>query len=150
LSGAKAAFLKRFNRMIWSYSGSGKHADPLRAYRAQAWRAFQHGATGIGFWAYADVGQSGTAWDDLDGTRPDPAVIYEAANGVASSKRWEAWREGVEDYELLYQAQMELKRQNRSIDFNRAVDEAFSGDYERFEKIRRDLLSTIAGGRRPN
>ena len=150
LSGAKAALLKRFNRMIWSYSGSGKHADPLRAYRAQAWRAFQHGATGIGFWAYADVGQSGTAWDDLDGTRPDPAVIYEAANGVASSKRWEAWREGVEDYELLYQAQMELKRQNRSIDFNRTVDEAFSGDYERFEKIRRGLLSTIAGGMRPN
>ncbi len=118
LGGTKAALLKRLNRMIWSYSGSGKDADPLRAYRAQAWRAFQHGAKGIGFWAYADVGKSGTAWDDLDGTRPDPAVIYEAATGLASSKRWEAWREGVEDYELLYQAQMELQRRNRSDDFN--------------------------------
>ncbi len=146
LGGTKAAVLKQFNRMIWSYSGSSKDMDPLRAYRAQAWRAFQHGATGIGFWAYADVGKSGTAWDDLDGTRPDPAVIYEAATGLASSKRWEAWREGVEDYELLDQARIELRRRNQSVDFNLAIEEALSGEYERFEKARRELLSTIAGG----
>ena len=150
LSGAKTVLLKRLNRMIWSYSSSGKDADPLRTYRAQAWRAFQHGAKGIGFWSYADVGKSGTAWDDLDGTRPDPAVIYETATGLASSKRWEAWREGVEDYELLYQAQMKLQRRNRSADFNLAIDEALSGGYERFEQVRRDLLSTIAGGTHPN
>ncbi len=146
LGSTKAVILKRLNKMIWSYSGSGKDADPLRTYRVQAWRAFQHDAKGIGFWAYADVGNSGTAWDDLDGTRPDPAVIYEAASGLASSKRWEAWREGVEDYELLYQAQMELQRRNRAANVNRAVDVALSGDYEQFEKVRRDLLSIIAGG----
>lgn len=67
-----------------------------------AWKAFRDGYKGIGFWAYADTGDSGTAWDDFDGKNPDYAVIYEGPNNtIISSRRWEAWRMGIEDYELL-------------------------------------------------
>jgi hypothetical protein len=44
----------------------------------------------------------GTAWDDFDGKYPDFSVIYEGPNNsIISSRRWEAWRMGIEDYELL-------------------------------------------------
>ena len=38
-------------------------------------------------------------WDDYAGT-PTYSVIYDGPSGVISSKRWEAYRAGVEDYEL--------------------------------------------------
>lgn len=56
-------------------------------------------AKGVGFWAYSDTSGS-SAWDDFDGRRPDYAVVYENKNGPVSSRRWEAFREGIEDYQL--------------------------------------------------
>lgn len=92
---------------IWLYNTKRptKSLSPYSYYRMMSWMAFYHGFTGIGFWNYADTGwgeNPGTAWDDFDGARPDFAVIYEGENGsIVSSRRWEAWRMGVEDYELL-------------------------------------------------
>jgi hypothetical protein len=54
----------------------------------------------VGFWSYSDTNGS-SAWDDIDGRRPDWAVVYESDKGVVSSRRWEAFREGLEDYALL-------------------------------------------------
>ena len=72
-------------------------------YRSLAWRAWRLGANGVGFWSYS--GTRGTsAWDDLDGRMPDWAVVYEG-NPLVSSRRWEAFREGVEDLRLLQRAQ---------------------------------------------
>lgn len=92
---------------IWLYDASGpaKSLSPYSYYRMMSWKAFLKGYTGVGFWAYADAGggdNPGTAWDDFDGAYPDYAVIYEGDNGtIISSRRWEAWRMGIEDYELL-------------------------------------------------
>jgi hypothetical protein len=92
---------------IWIYDtrGNAKSLSPYSYYRLMAWKSFLGGYRGIGFWSYADTGwgeNPGMAWDDFDGRRPDYAVIYEADNGrLISSRRWEAWRMGVEDYELL-------------------------------------------------
>ena len=92
---------------IWIYdcSGPAKAMSPYSYYRLMAWKAYLWGYKGIGFWAYADAGwgdNPGTAWDDFDGKNPDYAVIYEGPNNtIISSRRWEAWRMGIEDYELL-------------------------------------------------
>jgi hypothetical protein len=144
LSGLNVSVLKAFNRDIWSYTGGGKEADPLTSYRRQAWRAFQAGATGIGFWAYADTGPRGTAWNDIDGTRPDPAVIYEGKDDVVSSKRWEAWRAGIEDYELLCIARDKLRARKPPGELGQEVTRAMTGGYRQFQQTRRHLLS-IAG-----
>jgi hypothetical protein len=97
------ARLKGQGKQVWSYAtiGGGKAGEPATFYRAQAWDAFTKGLSGFGFWAYADIGRSGTAWNDIDDERPDFAVIYEGNPGIISSKRWEAWREGVQDFMLL-------------------------------------------------
>lgn len=129
---------------VWSYSagGGGKGADPHSFYRLQAWRAFRHGVTGIGFWAYADTGTYGTAWDDFDGTRPDYAVIYEGEEGIVSSKRWEAWREGAEDYGLLAKVQKKLKPGREMREFQHRVERVtdYPADFQYFQETRRLFL----------
>jgi len=96
------------NTELWLYgvSGMSKSLSPYSYYRLMSWKAYYHGYKGIGFWAYADAGWNdspiSTAWDDFDGKYPDYAVIYEGENNsIISSRRWEAWRLGIEDYELL-------------------------------------------------
>jgi hypothetical protein len=90
---------------IYSASGPAKSLSPYAYYRLMSWKAFLRGYRGIGFWAYSDSGwgdNPGTAWDDFDGQYPDFAVVYEGdGNTIISSRRWEAWRMGIEDYELL-------------------------------------------------
>lgn len=89
---------------LWLYRGVSKAGSP-HLLRLMPWKAFSLGFKGAGFWSYADTGwgdNPGTAWDDFDGKRADYAVIYEGENGtIVSSRRWEAWRMGVEEYELL-------------------------------------------------
>ena len=98
---------KAGNAEKWLYDtkAPAKSQSPYSYYRLMSWKAFLKGYTGIGFWAYADAGwgdNPGTAWDDLDGKNPDYAVIYEGdGTSIISSRRWEAWRMGIEDYELL-------------------------------------------------
>jgi hypothetical protein len=92
---------------IWLYDAKGpaKSLSPYAYYRLMSWKAYVNGYTGVGFWSYADAGsgdEAGTAWDDFDGINPDYAVIYEGeGEEIISSRRWEAWRVGIEDYELL-------------------------------------------------
>lgn len=92
------------NAELWLYRGTSKAGSPY-ALRLMPWKAFFLDFKGAGFWSYADTGwgeNAGTAWDDFDGKRSDFAVIYEGDDGtIISSRRWEAWRMGVEDYELL-------------------------------------------------
>jgi len=84
---------------LWNYSVMAKHTRP-QAYRDRAWQSFLHGYEGCGFWSYGDI--TASAWDDFDGSgRTDYGVIYESDQGPVTSRRWEAWRDGVEDYMLM-------------------------------------------------
>jgi hypothetical protein len=96
-------FFKELQKDWWIYGNPkspAKLASPLHDYRMLAWWAWYYGASGVGFWSYSDTGGS-SAWEDIDGRRPDWAVVYETPEGIVSSRRWEAFREGLEDYVLL-------------------------------------------------
>jgi hypothetical protein len=86
--------------ILWNYEclGNAKHQSPLGYYRAQAWLAWHHNLTGIGFWSYCT--SSADPWyrplDTLD-----YLMIYQG-DGPVASKRWEAVRDGVEDYTMLH------------------------------------------------
>ena len=85
---------------IWAYEcSSGKGVSPAKN-RTLPWRAWRHRLDGIAFWSYAAV--YGDYWDDFDLGLPDWAKMYPGPVGrPVPSKRWEAWREGLEDYLLL-------------------------------------------------
>jgi len=115
-------FMRAQGDKFWTYvcSGPAKTLSPHGYYRLLMWQAWQQGFTGCGFWAYADAGWQGEdAWDDFDGTHHDYAAIYTAHHAppgvsrreaIIPSKRWEAWREGIEDYELLLLADQAARR----------------------------------------
>lgn len=95
-------FFESVSPSWWLYSNPispAKSASPIKHYRSMAWRAWSLGATGIGFWSYSSTRDS-SAWDDFDGSRPDWAVVYEDTNSVVDSRRWEAFSEGINDYNL--------------------------------------------------
>ncbi len=148
LASPLAISIKSSKRELWSYTagGGGKDGDPLGYYRQQAWKAFQMGATGIGFWAYADTGGHGNAWNDFDGTRPDYAVVYDHESDIISSKRWEAWREGVEDYELLLQAKKQVEGTSRERDFWQWIDGVVRAplDFKKHLAARRWMLEVAS------
>lgn len=95
----KLEFMKSTGNTVWSYEcyGVAKHQSPLGYYRAQAWRAWHHGLTGIGFWTYCTTGDD--PWFSPRATN-EYTMVY-PGQGVVSSKRWEAVRDGVEDYAML-------------------------------------------------
>lgn len=95
----KLDFIHSTKTIWWNYdpSDDAKHLSPLAYYRGQAWMSWHFGHTGIGFWTYS---QGSNYW-----FQPDPgfdyAMIYEG-KGVVTSKRWEAVRDGAEDFSLLH------------------------------------------------
>lgn len=96
---AKLDLIKQSGKAVWMYEcdDNAKHQSPLGYYRAQAWLAWRHQMTGIGFWSYC------TSQDDpwfVPKLRYDYLLVY-PGNGVVSSKRWEAVRDGIEDYGML-------------------------------------------------
>jgi hypothetical protein len=102
------------------------------------WRAFKRGQTGAGFWVYYDglnYKNVAVPWNDTLKPLGYYGVIYGAqtsplgepadllagkpacpesrtagrlSENIVSSRRWEAWREGVEDYQYLYELQQAI------------------------------------------
>lgn len=144
-------YLRSMRTEIWVYStAGGKEASPMGLYRLMAWRAFRGRASGIGFWAYADIGPQGTVWDDTDGARADYSVIYVENQEILSSKRWEAWRAGCEDYALLQSVERKLDKLDNVImnykEFYDGIDYIIANpdDYIFFEAFRVKLLRIIS------
>lgn len=109
---AKLDIIKSSGKAVWIYEcdDNAKHQSPLGYYRGQAWLAWRHRMTGIGFWSYC------TSQDDpwfVPRLRYDYLLVY-PGNGVVSSKRWEAVRDGIEDYAMLALLRQKLEANNAS------------------------------------
>lgn len=115
--------LKNSGKPVWTYSaaGPGKSNHPYHYYRLMPWRAFKEGLTGVGFWVYADCDKNPT-WNDTLSPFGYYGAVYSSYGSpvdthgekVVPSRRWEAWREGIEDYEYLYKLQQVINRVRNS------------------------------------
>ena len=108
------ALLAKKPEFFWTYANPmppfPQAVSPYSWYRLAVWRAWKVGARGFGYWVYSYK----THWNSYghkDGQ--NWAVVYfadaeDAPPGISKkelvipSKRWEATREGVEDYVYLY------------------------------------------------
>ncbi len=83
----------------WHYEAPGdqRHLDPLGFYRVKPWVSYQMGMTGGGYWVY----QYSSFWFLDPKLGPEYGAVYPTAAGPVTTKRWEASRDGIEDYELL-------------------------------------------------
>lgn len=78
--------------------GSSKINDPHRYYRLHHTASVALGLEGAGMWVWGDDGGQFTDYDQ--GEYPGYGMVYATKNGPITSKRREAWREGIEDAEL--------------------------------------------------
>ena len=85
-------------KTLWAYEATdpGKNLLPLGYYRAHAWTAWKLGLQGAGFWCY----KYHDTWWPLQ--TADWGVVYQTGDQVTPSRRWEACRDGQEDYRALY------------------------------------------------
>ncbi len=88
---------------IWYYGAPGraKTLSCLGHYRQWMWRAWVQNMTGAGWWCFAHHADA-DRWDGPNRTGNFYATAYDAPGGLVTSKRWEATREAIEDYEYLF------------------------------------------------
>jgi outer membrane protein assembly factor BamB len=97
--------VRKTGKQLWSYNCAYGYSRPAGAnlknmnlvadYRAAALFALRHGATGIGFWCY---NMGGDPWGRID---MEYMLVYPGRGKPVTSRRWEAVREGIEDYRIL-------------------------------------------------
>lgn len=78
--------------------GDQRELDPLGFYRVKPWVAFQPGMTGGGYWVYS----SSEFWSDNPGGGTEYGTVYPTVKRPVTTERWEASREGIQEFELLW------------------------------------------------
>jgi hypothetical protein len=131
----KLLYMKSTGKTVWTYEceGNAKHQSPLGYYRGQAWLVWHRGLSGIGFWSYCTSQYD--PWYVPQGGY-DYLLIYQG-DGVVSSKRWEAIRDGIEDYTLLLQLKSAVEKA--------ADDKKLSKTVALAEELLSDEAAVIAG-----
>lgn len=97
--------MKTTGKMLWSYNCSYGYARPagpnikdinvVAEFRNAALFAMRYGATGGGFWCY------NTGGDPWTRVKDEYMLVYPGRDKPVTSRRWEAVREGIEDYRIL-------------------------------------------------
>ncbi|MCM8819100.1 MAG: DUF4091 domain-containing protein [Candidatus Omnitrophica bacterium] len=132
-------FLRKNKKIFWTYKCSTKMISQpiLDYYRITPWQNWKIGSDGFAYWTYAcfledpldmfDLTTKGYGWDE--------GIVYYAYGKdkkiVIDTKRYEALREGIEDYHYLYllkkkieeRKKMGLNTSNEEVVLNKAVDE---------------------------
>ncbi len=87
---------------VWTYTCAThmKSLCPLDYYRLKEWRVWDLGVSGSCFWAYNSWRED--PWDDFDGTIADCGTVYDGPDRPITSRRWEATRDGREDYKMMH------------------------------------------------
>ena len=104
--------------LLWSYDCSYSYARPMGPnikninlvgqFRISALAAFRWNFTGIGYWSY-NLGEE--MWGRIALEYP---LVYKGTTKPVNSRRWEAVRESIEDYRIVYSLKV-LREQNGSI-----------------------------------
>ncbi len=98
-------FMRDTGKEIWLYecSGDSKRLDPIGYYRALAWQSFRHDLAGWGYFAHMWWGE--IPWESANTTKGPLATfstVYPGMNGPVTSRRWEAFWKGHEDFRALH------------------------------------------------
>lgn len=149
--GDTAAYARLFGaKTYWHYEAPAdqRNLDPLGFYRMKPWVAFQMGMTGGGYWVH----HYSPYWffDRTFGT--EYGAVYMTAEGPVTTKRWEASRDGAEDFELLWQLRgskladdavaFVTKDQELATDISRQVS-PFAPDYTKWMEYRANLIAAL-------
>jgi hypothetical protein len=134
----------KHGKQYWHYEAPGdqRQLDPLGFYRVKPWVAFQMGMTGGGYWVYS----SAEFWFSKPGTGNEYGSVYPTDRGPVTTKRWEASREGIQDFELLWLLRRTAERSPPSA---RPEAQALLDDAVRFVTRGQEKVTDISRHVRP-
>lgn len=133
---------------LWMYDTFGPTytLSPYAYYRLMAWIAYYRDIKGIGFWTYAANGK--ITINSIDAIIQEMShvssysIIYTGTlNEIISSRRWEAFSLGIEDYRilLLYEKKFGKEKTKAMVwDVISAKDK-----YELAEQIRNKMINSL-------
>ena len=102
--GACLKAMQDTGKPIWTYDCGGTKSTPVGRYRALPWVAWRHKLDGVYEWCYP-----GSEWDETPIADFNYGHVYEGYRGEPiTSKRWEAFSDGIEDLMLLRQYEAKL------------------------------------------
>lgn len=127
---------------VWGYTCHVmmRYLSPTGYYRLNPWLAWRWGLDGIALWTYNAWAMD--PWDSLDNAPSGPddeGLVYPGLKGPLHSKRWEAWREGMEDCIRFRMLEEALRRPALSPDLRAKISSLLSHArkvVERWEKLR--------------
>jgi len=119
--------MRTTGKMLWSYNCAYTTARPvgpnikninlIGEFRTAALFALRHGANGIGFWCY-NAGRE-NPWGRIT---LEYNLVYPGRTKPVDSRRWEAVREGIEDYRILAALQRLSDSGNLDIAAKKKID----------------------------
>jgi hypothetical protein len=108
--------MKSKGKLFWFYYNprvrNYRLASPYGGYRLCGWKSWKNGSSGCGMWVYSISGGEKEQWWHKDKYKANhQPVIWDMVYNsrfappdvsrkelIIPSKRWEGWREGIEDY----------------------------------------------------
>jgi hypothetical protein len=137
-------FAKKVGKETWFYDAAGRARtlSCLGIYRWRFWYAWNLGLTGAGWWTYKyDI----DLWQGRSEGGDHFYHVYNAPGEVVTSKRWEATREGIEDYEILYL----LREEIRKAEARGVSEEVLSSSKKLIEELPKQIEESLhSAGRR--
>jgi outer membrane protein assembly factor BamB len=101
--------------------GNCRILRPLGFYRGQAWLALHWGITGGGWWVYHGT----DLWATLPSKEPDFGAVAWDGRELVTSRRWEANRDGIEDFNAVAMLQ-DLLAEKPDDQAQKVLDEAIA------------------------
>jgi len=145
--------LEKSRKPHWCYfyseGSNDKGQDPARHYQAKFWWAYQAGVTGVCYWAQQYYGDPW--YRAAYKAAYDTSLVYPAPGTVVASRRWEAWRRGWQDYQLLALTKAALTGDGKETERKKLVAlvkdvVSFPGDPRRAKTARTWLRKQLAAG----
>jgi len=145
----KRSFLRCTGKPIWTYvcKTNARALSSYNYYRLLPWRTWNYGLQGCGFWSYCV--SEGDPWNDSDGRYGEASVIYKGDQGIIGSRRWEAFRQGLDDCRLLkYCLTLASSRDKASRLVEQAVQDVlkYPNEETRAERWRGLMLKELGRG----
>jgi hypothetical protein len=106
-------YMKTTNKPVWTYECDSMPAKSVLVYHILPLLAFKHELEGVAFWTYSPC-----RWVNNRAGRNYGLYYWnKKGDGPIASRRWEIWRDGLDDYLLLYTLKQKFKSDNKKMQF---------------------------------
>jgi hypothetical protein len=137
--------MRASGKPVWMYDCGTTPMFATSRHRFLPWRAWRYDLDGVTIWTYSQ-----NHWNDPSRDQNFGLFFGAADGGSVPSKRWEAWREGLEDYLYLYLYDAELEKQGEPtprdqdlLEQARALGAEDPSPIERYDEVRVQIAHRI-------